>query len=295
MKVLVTGATGQVGSRLCRMLDQRSHECIPIGRSDWDMVEDPEKGYRIVLMSSPDVVVNTAAYTAVDDAEDDQDAAHAVNALAVGSLSLACSELQIPLIHLSTDYVFDGAQKAPYRETDTPNPQTAYGRSKLAGEFEARRCLKHVILRLAWVFSDHGHNFVKTMVRVLKKREVVTVVDDQIGCPTSAHSIASAIISILDCYRIEPSLPWGTYHFCGDTPLTWYEFAGAIRERLGDLAVADLLPCATSDYPRRAKRPQNSVLALDKISRAFEINACDWGSDLNLVIQSILDQPREGG
>jgi dTDP-4-dehydrorhamnose reductase len=294
VKVLVTGATGQVGSRLCRMLDQENYECIPIGRSDWDMASDPQKGYRIVFMSSPDAVVNTAAYTAVDDAEDDEDAAHAVNASAVGSLSSACSELQIPLIHLSTDYVFDGAKTAPYRETDTPNPQTAYGRSKLASEFEARRFSKHVILRLAWVFSDHGHNFVKTMVRVLEKREAVTVVDDQIGCPTSASSIASTIISILDCYRFKPSLPWGTYHFCGDTPVTWYEFAKEIRERLGDLAVADLLPCSTSDYQRRAKRPQNSVLSNDKLFEVFNVQPCDWRSDLNPVIQSILDQSSEG-
>lgn len=293
MKILITGVNGQVGSILCWMLVRSGYECISIGRSDWDMAGDPQKGNRLVLTSAPDVVVNAAAYTAVDDAEDAEDMAHAVNASAVGSLSSACSELQVPIIHLSTDYVFDGVKPAPYRETDTPKPQTAYGRSKLAGEFEARRCSKHVILRLAWIFSDSGHNFVKTMLRLLKKNNPVKLVDDQMGCPTSAQSISFAIIAILNRYRYERDLPWGTYHFCGDTPVTWYGFAMQVRERMGDMAVADLLPCLTSDYPRRAKRPRNSVLANDKIIGAFGIHPCDWRSGLDDVIQSILNKPSE--
>ena len=213
-------------------------------------------------------VINAAAYTAVDRAESGSEAAFAVNREGPAHLADRCRKRGIPLIHVSTDYVFDGEKGKPYVEEDPIAPLGVYGKSKAAGEAEVRQRLpEHIIVRTAWLVGVHGHNFVKNMLRLGRERETLKVVSDQQGCPTFAADLADAILVMAKQAEIRKLVPWGTYHYCGRGETTWHGFAEAIFEIAGQyekFALKNLLPISTAEYPTPVKRPANSVLDCTK-------------------------------
>ena len=287
MKALVTGAQGQVGQAL---VDAAPEAVIGLDRAALD-ITDVEAVQRAVAMYAPDVVINAAAYTAVDRAEEEPDHAFAVNRDGAAHLAMACADERIPLLHISTDYVFDGAKPEPYDETDEPNPLGVYGASKWAGEEAVRAHLEHyIILRTAWVFSAHGHNFVKTILRLARERETLRVVADQHGHPTSASAIAEALLTLAQSVIAEPGR-WGTYHFAGQPPTTWHGFAEAIIEEAQahmPLAVRVVEPIPTAAYPTPARRPQYAGLNTTRFSEAFGMAMPDWRSGLHAVVDRVV-------
>ena len=229
MKLLVPGAGGQVGRELCRIAWPPGCEIAACEHARLD-ITDRAAVFAAVRRERPDIVVNAAAYTAVDRAESEGAAAWAVNQAGPANLAAACREAAVPLVHLSTDYVFDGTKSGPYREDDAVAPLGVYGASKEAGERAVRAALpQHIILRAAWVYSAHGHNFVRTMLRLAGERPVLRVVADQEGSPTSAADIAAAIAAIV-AQLAAGNRRWGTYHFAGGGATTWHGFAEAIVE-----------------------------------------------------------------
>jgi len=285
MKLLVLGAGGQVGHELCRLAWPAGHGVAAFDRAGLDIIQR-EKVFAAVARERPDIVVNAAAYTAVDRAESEPDAAWAGNCTGPANLAAACHDAAIPLIHLSTDYVFDGSKADPYREDDPVKPLGVYGRSKEAGDRAVRDTLpQHVILRTAWVYSAHGRNFVKTMLRLAGERPVLRVVADQIGSPTSAADIAAAIGAIVAQLDAGNSR-WGTYHFAGGGAVSWHGFAEAIFELAapcrGPAPLVEAI--ATADYPTPARRPANSVLDCGRIGEAFGIVPRPWREALAEVI-----------
>src|SRR5947208_5815666 len=269
MKLLVLGAGGQVGHELCRLAWPAGYSIAAFDRDGVDIALR-EEVFAAVARERPDIVINAAAYTAVDRAESEPDIAWAGNCTGPLNLSAACHDAAIPLIHLSTDYVFDGTKSGPYGEDDPVKPLGVYGKSKEAGDQAVRGALAHhVILRTAWVYSAHGHNFVKTMLRVAGERPVLRVVADQIGSPTSAGDIAAAIGTIVEQLDAGQGR-WGTYHFTGAGAVTWHGFAEAIFE----LAAPWRGPrprveaSATADYPTPTRRPANSVPDCRRIGQA---------------------------
>ncbi|MBB4266625.1 dTDP-4-dehydrorhamnose reductase [Roseospira visakhapatnamensis] len=298
-RVLVTGRTGQVGRDLARAAWPAGLEPVVIGRETLDLT-DPEAAEAAILGGDIALVVNTAAYTAVDAAEENEDLATRVNGDGPRALARACAAAGIPLIHLSTDYVFDGAKDGPYVEDDPVRPLGAYGRSKLAGEEAVRaECARHVILRTAWVFSAHGKNFVKTMLRLAAEKPALRVVADQHGCPTAAHDIARMVVEIARQLVLEGREgAWGTYHLVGAGPTTWHGFASAIvaaqSARTGK--TPPVHPIATADYPTPARRPANSVLCTDKVRSTFGVTPRSWTDTLAEVLADVLvDAPVEPG
>jgi dTDP-4-dehydrorhamnose reductase len=236
----------------------------------------------------PDVVINAAAYTAVDKAEEAMETAKAVNATAVGYLAQACKNLDIPLVHISTDYVFDGSKKGAYTESDVVSPLGIYGETKLEGEVLVRElCSKHYILRTSWVFSAHGNNFVKTMLRLGAEREALGVVADQFGKPTSAREIARVIYVMLQSKKEA----WGTYHIAQSEKTSWHGFASAIfdeaRQQGVELKISTLNAITTEDYPTPAKRPANSELNCEKLEQTFDIKLKPWPESLAEVIRDL--------
>lgn len=285
MKLLVLGAAGQIGGELCRIGWPARYQLTAVDRAEVDITQQ-EAVIAAVARERPDVIINAAAYTAVDRAESEPDAAWAVNAAGPGHLAAACKPAGIPLIHISTDYVFDGSKPGPYFEDDPVNPLGVYGRSKEAGDRAIREALsEHVILRTAWVYSAHGHNFVRTMLRLASERPVLRVVADQIGSPTSAADAARAIAAIVP--RIAAGeASWGTYHFAGAGAVSWHGFAEAIF----DLAAPwrgrppRVEAITTAEYPTPARRPANSVLDCCRIAAVFGIEPRPWREALAEVI-----------
>jgi dTDP-4-dehydrorhamnose reductase len=288
MKIVVFGAGGQIGREVCRAAWVPRHIILPLDRRAVDITNSTSVG-SMLMRETPDLAVNLAAYTSVDRAESEPDRAWAVNCAGAAHIAAACGENATPLIHLSTDYVFDGHKTGPYREDDAVGPLGVYGRSKEAGERAVRAALEqHVILRTAWVFGAYGANFVKTMLRLAAERPALHVVADQRGCPTAAADIAAALTVIAG--HIEGGeTRWGTYHFAGDDPVSWHGFAEAIF----DLAAPQLAthpkvePITTDHYPTPAQRPMNSVLDCRKIHDAFGISAPSWREGLAGVIREI--------
>jgi dTDP-4-dehydrorhamnose reductase len=238
----------------------------------------------------PDIVVNTAAYTAVDRAESEPDLAFAVNRDGPASLAAACRAGGIPLIHLSTDFVFAGTATRPYREEALVQPLNRYGQSKWEGEEAVRsRHRKHVIVRTAWLYGYHGSNFVKTILRLARERETLQVVADQWGCPTWSRDLAQGLVTICQQMRQSPSrIPWGTYHLCGSGQTTWHGLACAVvaaAQAFEPLAVQDVRPIPTAAYPTSARRPAYSVLDCGKIRAAFGIVAPPWHDSLHACMQ----------
>ena len=281
MKILITGINGQVGSALVRQAKAQGHEVVALSREQWDMAQSPERGQELVLEAKPDLVINPAAYTNVDGAEDDEATALKVNAEAPRALAKGCKQLDIPILHVSTDYVFDGTKEEPYVETDETNPINAYGRTKLAGELAVQEeTQKYIILRTSWVFSKTGKNFVSTMRRLGKERNELKIVDDQRGGPTSADCIANVLMSIASHYLQGKAISWGTHHYAGSPVVTWYEFAEAIFEAEAEDHKPKLIPCASTEYPAKAQRPKNSALSTARIQREMGVLECNWVAEL---------------
>jgi dTDP-4-dehydrorhamnose reductase len=245
----------------------------------------------IIENHQPSLVINAAAYTNVDKAETEQTLAFAVNQNGPANLAQTCAEKRIPLIHLSTDYVFDGNKGAPYRETDPISPLGVYGQSKAAGETEIRSSLrKHVIVRTSWLYGIHGHNFVKTILTLAQQRDVLRVVSDQYGSPTSAADLAEAIVTIAAQWRNGVTLDWGTYHYCGKGITTWHAFAEKILEiarLLIDVKASRVEPINTADYPTKAQRPAFSALDCHLMQKNFEIRPKPWQDSLKTAIDTL--------
>jgi dTDP-4-dehydrorhamnose reductase len=288
MKMLVAGAGGQVGYELSRHDWPAGYEVVPRKRAGLDITRR-ESVDAAISDERPDIVINAAAYTAVDKAESDQEAAYAGNCTGPANLAAACRDAGIPLIHISTDYVFDGSKSGAYREDDPVSPLGVYGTTKEAGDRAIRELLpQHVILRTAWVYGAHGHNFVKTMLRLAADRPILRIVADQTGSPTSAADIAAAITTIVQQIAAG-NKSWGTYNFAGAGAVTWHGFATAIFEEAafwrGPPPQIDAI--ATADYPTPAKRPANSVLDCARIGEAFGITPRRWRVQLADVIKEI--------
>ena len=286
MKILITGARGQVGRELAR--GDSAHEIIALDRSGLD-ITDEDRVTEAIRRHGPDAVINAAAYTAVDRAESEPDAAFAVNKTGAANLARACAESGAILLHISTDYVFDGTARKPYRESDPVRPLGIYGKSKAEGESEIRRlCPMHIILRTSWVFSPHGSNFVKTMLRLALEHDELRVVSDQYGCPTSAREIAKALLKVAESFSPEHA---GTYHFAQPEPVSWHGFAEAIvkdARRSGfPVKTRAVRPIATEDYPTPARRPEWSVLDCNKIATVFGIKPPTWRKSLKEVIEEL--------
>jgi dTDP-4-dehydrorhamnose reductase len=283
LEILQFGRSGQLGSALVgAMVEDAGIHLTALGRDDADFTDPSQIAQAIASAPNLDVVINAVAYTAVDRAEQEEALAYRVNAEAVEAMARACSTRGVPLIHVSTDYVYDGAKPAPYVESDATGPINAYGRTKLAGENLIRQHQPaHVILRTSWVYSAQGQNFLKTMLRLGKERDEVRVVDDQHGAPTSARDLADAIVTI--ARRIASGTSdFGTYHYANAGEVSWCDFAAEIfrQARLSAHAV----PIPTTAYPTPARRPANSRLDTVKISRIFGIRPPAWQTSLAAVL-----------
>jgi len=274
MRVFVAGRSGQTAAALAEQAERAGDiEIILAGRSELD-IRDAASVARQAAAARPDVVVNAAAYTAVDKAESEPEAALAVNGQGAANLAGAAAAIGVPLIHLSTDYIFDGTKTEPYVETDAAHPQGAYGRSKLAGERAvAAATPRHVILRTAWLYGPFGVNFVKTMLRLAAEGKEPRVVDDQHGNPTYTPDLAAAILAVARCIAVGSPRPdlFGVFHLVGPEATTWYGFACEIMaaSRAAGGPAARVTPIPTSGYPTAAKRPANSRLATAKIEAVY--------------------------
>ena len=301
MNILLTGAAGQLGSELLPLLSARGSVAAtdrvkPVSASgDW-LEQDISDGGKLEALLNrlrPGLIVNTAAYTAVDLAEADPEMAFNVNAELPARLAAWAKRNDSRLIHYSTDYIFDGKASSPYLETDLPNPQNVYGDSKLAGEreLETSGC-KHAILRTSWVYSSHGKNFVLSMLELARKGVSLKIVDDQHGCPTWARNLALASDAVIETWQTSgTSSCKGVFHYCDDRSLSWYEFAGLIFSLAVEAGllnkVPDLIPVPSSEFPQPAKRPEWSVLDTSKISKVFNISAASFESSLEAVMNEI--------
>jgi dTDP-4-dehydrorhamnose reductase len=296
-RIFIAGEHGQVAQALGRAYKFRSDNVVMVGRSNISVTNESDL-LSAVMAFNPDVVINAAGYTAVDKAEDDNEAAFAINRDGAGFVAAAAKTSGVPVIHLSTDYVFDGRKQVPYIETDPTNPLNVYGASKLAGEIAVASCgSNYVILRTSWICSPIGHNFVKTMLRLARDRDEIAVVDDQWGCPTFAADLAAVIISIgdqlastADCSRF-----CGIYHASGAGETTWYRFA---REIMAQSAAKGGPACrvraiVSSEYQTRAKRPAYSCLDCSKIKRVFDTTFASWQISLQACLDLLIDKTAE--
>jgi len=291
MKFLLLGSNGQLGFELSKAAKQRGFNCQGLDKPLFD-ITDQKTIYEVICQEGISFVVNAAAYTAVDKAESERDCAFAVNNEGAGYLAGACAERNLPLIHISTDYVFDGSKKAPYVETDPINPISVYGESKAAGENAVRNAHgRHIILRTSWLYGSHGNNFVKTILRLASEREELRVVADQYGCPTYAADLASAILSICDRIQRRERIEWGTYHYCGAGVTTWHEFARQICEksrRYVALRCSHVKAITTEEFPTPAKRPPYSALDCKKIEASFGIARTFWQDSLAEMLELLV-------
>lgn len=268
-------------------------DCVCVGRPQVDLSE-PNSLLAAIDSNTPDLVVNAGAYTAVDAAETDRDTAFSINAKGARSLAKACAQHSVPLIQLSTDYVFDGFADRAYRETDVPAPLNVYGASKLAGEIAVREELtEHIILRSSWVVSPFGKNFIKTMLRLAEDRDMASVVDDQVGSPTGALDIADTIFQIASAIASRSNADlFGTYHYCGRGFCSWADVAELVfrvsQNRKNSKIVLKRIP--SSEYPTPAKRPLNSRLETTKIERVFNVTPPDWSTSVTQITNRLIDE-----
>lgn len=283
--ILVLGHRGMLGQELVRSFQGTGLHVVGSGRPEVD-ITDAVSLERLIKKIEPTILINAAAYTAVDQAESDAETAFNVNGQAAVHLATACQVADIPLIHFSTDYVFDGQSEQPYREDDPAKPLGIYGQSKWRGEEAIRQHHpKHIIIRIAWLYGHYGPNFVATILRLARERSELRVVDDQHGSPTWTQDLANALVVL--CQRLsqrQPINPWGAYHFCGRGQTTWYRFAQAIlaaAQPYEQFTAQRVLPIPTSEYPTAAKRPANSVLNCNKIQSIFGIVPRPWQACLH--------------
>ena len=289
LRLLVFGRTGQVATELVRLAGP-DLEVTALGRAEADL-SDPAACAAAVRRAEADAVVNAAAYTAVDRAEAEEALATTINGAAPGAMARAAAGRNIPFLHVSTDYVFDGGNgggvDGAWIEDDRPAPLGAYGRSKLAGErATAEAGGAHVVLRTAWVHAGHGQNFARAMLRAGAARDRLTVVDDQRGGPTAAADIAAALVAIARAFAAGRGAS-GTFHFCGAPPVTWCGFAREIFARADWMRAPEIVPIRTADWPTPAVRPANSVLDCTKIGAAYGIGQPDWRLSLGPVLAEL--------
>ncbi len=290
MKILVTGSRGQLGRELMLQADAAGVRVAGVDLPDFDLTR-PDHIENAARRHRPDLLVNAAAYTAVDRAETEEALCMAVNRDGPRLLAEFCRGADLALVHVSTDFVFDGRKKTPYTEDDPPAPLGVYARSKAEGEKAVQDALsRHLILRTAWLYSVHGRNFVKTMLRLGAERSEISVVDDQYGCPTSAADLAGAILAIAGRLAAGAEPEWGIYHYCGEGVTTWYGFACEIFEqarRHTQLKVSRVTPITTGDYPTDAARPAYSALDCRKIEARFGIRPPAWRRSLAATIDRL--------
>lgn len=291
MKVLVTGKSGQLALALAERNRSR-FDLDLVGRPDLDL-EVAGSAAMAIVEARPDVVINAAAYTAVDQAEDEQSRAMRVNADAAEEIAAAAHQVGASIVQISTDYVFNGNSEGFYRESAGTSPVGVYGHSKLAGEARVKIAnSRHVIVRTSWVYSPFGHNFVKSIMAAAKVRDVLSVVDDQRGTPTSAFDLADGILSMVERWQSERGLGLGeTFHLSGTGCATWYNFASSIMaecRRLG-LATADIRPIASSEWSTKARRPLNSRLCSDKFAATFGFVMPPWEESLSRVVERLAE------
>ncbi|WP_415899434.1 dTDP-4-dehydrorhamnose reductase [Neptuniibacter sp. QD48_11] len=290
IKILITGAHGQVGSALTRAVEADSFfEVIALGKSQLD-VTDPEQISEQLAHHLPDYVVNCAAFDDVDEAESQSELCYAVNSDAVEALAFACGDLSIPMFHLSTDYVFDGHYASGYTEEDEVAPLGIYGDSKWQGEERLRQALpKHIILRVSWLFSDQGNNFVLRTLEAAKKQSELQAVTDRKGCPTSASDVARVILAMLKQIH-NGADAWGTFHYCGAEVINRYDFCKEILIAAGqyeNFDVEKLVPVSSKDYVTEALRPNTSVLMCKKLLSVFGIRQRPWRQELQWLMRDI--------
>ena len=295
MRIAVTGRNGQVVSALMERGAARGQAILPLGRPELDLT-DPGSILPALSSARPDVIVSAAGYTAVDQAESEPDVAQAVNGMGAGLVAGAAARLEVPVIHLSTDYVFDGAKSSAYVETDAPAPLGVYAASKLEGERRVTAAThNHVILRVGWVYSPFGANFVRRLLRLAETRDELGVVADQIGGPTSAHDIADAILAVSARLLADPSVNLrGIFHLSPRGSATWADFAETILDMAHERGhrACRIKRIATADYPTTARRPANSRLDGGKIQANFGIALPEWKMSLDGCLDRLLDPGR---
>ncbi|MEZ9819538.1 dTDP-4-dehydrorhamnose reductase [Shewanella sp. 10N.286.45.A1] len=287
MRVLITGCNGQVGCSLSEKLANDANATVlALDRGGLDITN--QEAVNVVVAEFQPNIINAAAHTAVDSAEEEVELSYAINHVGPRYLAQAAQDIGAVIFHISTDYVFEGNKDGEYNESDTTNPQGVYGESKLAGEVAvAQVCDKHIILRTAWVFGENGNNFVKTMLRLGVTRDALNIVGDQFGGPTYAGDIANALIKIAKKIEKEDVIEYGVYHFSGLPHVSWYEFAETIFDMAlvqGVIKKKPLMSSITTEqFPTPAKRPSNSRLSTEKIFNAFSVDASDWKTALNNI------------
>jgi dTDP-4-dehydrorhamnose reductase len=293
MKILLTGSNGQVGFELNRKLSALG-EVIATDREELDLA-DSDVIKKFIDQIKPDIIINPAAYSAVDKAESEPDLAYLINVTAPEVLAEKAAELDIPLIHFSTDYVFDGLKKEAYVETDKTNPQSVYGKTKCEGEEKVRTHKKHIILRTSWVFGVHGNNFLKTMLRLIQEKDSLNIVGDQWGSPASATMLADVTFKIFDTIIKNKNFnDYGTYHVTNDGETNWFDYASLIASELIKLNVKvksgpdQIRAILTSEYPTAAKRPLNSRLNTDKLKKTFMLELPHWESEVKKVLREVI-------
>ena len=279
MVVLVTGANGQLGQSIQFIADKYPN--IQFVYTDFQEMDitNLENCKTVFATHKPQFCINTAAYTAVDKAESEQEKAHLINALGPENLANVCKEFDTILLHISTDFIFDGTSTTPYKESDIPNPQSVYGQTKLDGELAIQKNWeKHIIVRTSWVYSQFANNFMKTMLRLASERDSLSVVNDQIGTPTYAVDLAEVLMKIVQSSIIHHPSSFGIYNFSNEGQCSWYDFAAAIfhQKRIE----IDLKSIPTTSYPTPAKRPSYSVLDKTKVKKVFGIKIKDWKASL---------------
>jgi dTDP-4-dehydrorhamnose reductase len=291
IQVVIAGGGGQLGRELARARWPASFTLRALSRAELDIAEPSAVASAV---ASAELVINAAAYTAVDKAESETAAALRVNRDGPALLARACAERGAPLLHVSTDYVFDGTKSGAYTETDPISPLGVYGASKAEGEATVReRCAQHIILRTSWVVSAFGQNFVKTMLRLCRERDTLRVVADQIGRPTPAKDLARALVAIASRYAAGTPIGWGTYHFAGRGEASWHALATEVAQLqqpfTGRRPTVD--PISTADYPTPARRPPNSVLDTSKLERALELEPARWQHGVEDIVRELLSAP----
>lgn len=289
MKIVVTGANGQVGQEL--MHCQTAHQLIGLTKTQLDIAQF-EQVQNTLKQIAPDLIINAAAYTQVDKAEQEKDLAFAVNATGAANLARYCAAQKIPLLHISTDYVFSGEQTTPYRETDPTQPISVYGHTKLVGEHLIQKELtQNIILRVSGVFGYYGNNFVKTMIKLAREKPELRVVADTTICPTPALAIAQTLLRICDFIQKNPQANYaGIYHFCSDEPTSWHQYAKEIIKQAAQyetLQVKEIHAVPAAEYPTPAKRPHYSVLDNHKIQQQFAMPACSWRHGLAEMLKRV--------
>jgi dTDP-4-dehydrorhamnose reductase len=296
-KILLTGVNGQVGHALKTKL--LGHEVFALSREQLDLSKTHDIK-RIVREIKPDLIINPAAYTAVDKAESEPELAFAINATAAQILAEEAARLNAVLIHFSTDYVYDGTKKGAYLESDQVNPCSEYGKSKLAGEAAIRAVgLPHLILRTSWVYGAYGKNFLKTILRLAVERDSLRVVADQFGAPTSSESIADGVVQLVQTWQPQQENQTGTYHFTNAGETSWHDFSCEIVNEYNRLSVQknwpalkvsvkDIVAITTADYPTPAARPENSRLDNSKLKSAFNVALPSWQAGLQQVMQTLM-------